>query len=134
MAKRRDPRDDSSTSETAKQQRAAGTSGGPQEARPESSDRQPPQTSNRRSARHEHQPTVERGYEAAGNPDAQGDGDPGPDQIRESQSMQGHAGRSHSGRGGSTATERSHAGEPSGGHTRDDRQRTPGDRDPVQPT
>jgi hypothetical protein len=134
MAKRRGPRDDSSISDVAKQQRIAGTKSGPQEGRPEPSDRQPPQTSGRRSARHEHQRNVRRGYEASENPEAQGDGDPGPDQIRELPSLQGHAGRAHSGRGGSNVTERAHGGEPAGGHTREGRQRLPGDRDPASPS
>src|SRR5688500_11528900 len=134
MTKRRDPREDSSISEVAKQQRAAGKRGGPQEARPASSDRQPPPPSKRRSPRHEHETTVERGYEASQNPEKQGDGDPGPERLRESSSMQGHAGRSHRGRGGSTTTERAHAGEPAREHTRAGRQSVPGDRDPANPT
>jgi hypothetical protein len=84
--------------------------------------------------RHEREKPVQRGYEEARNPEAQGDGDPGPDQIRERASLQGHAGRAHSGQGGATTTERSHAGEPESGHTGDDRQHVPGDRDSVQPT
>lgn len=114
----------------------AGMSSGPQEARgAPRTPKQPPQTSNRHGKRHEHEPTVRKGYEAAEDPEAQGDGDPGPDRIRERSSLQGHAGRSH-GHGPAQAddkVERSQGGTPAGGHTRSGRQHVPGDRDPQQP-
>jgi hypothetical protein len=129
---------DSPGSRTAKEQRIAGAASGPQEGRQEpQSEKQPPQTSNRRSAEHEHEPTVRKGYEAAEDPEQQGDGDPRPRTLKENPGMQGVGG----GRGntGSTArtesaTERAHEGEPQGGHTREGRQKTPGDRDPQQPS
>lgn len=139
MAERKNPKDvgrDAPGSEVAKEQRMAGMSGGPQEAKEAPrTPKQPPQTSNRRGRAHEHEPTVRKGYEAAQNPERQGDGDPGPEQIRKNSSMQGHAGRAHgSGQAqGNDATERSQSGTPSGGHTREGRQRVPGDRDPKQP-
>jgi hypothetical protein len=99
MAERKSPKDvgrDSPGSRTAKEQRMAGTSGGPQEAREApATPKQPPQTSNRRGKAHEHERTVRRGYEAAQDPERQGDGDPGPEQIRERSSVQGRAGRGH---------------------------------------
>jgi hypothetical protein len=55
--------------------------------------KQPPQTSGRRDPAHEHDATVRKGYEAAQEPERQGDGDPGPDQIREQPSQQGHRGK-----------------------------------------
>ncbi|HSJ25638.1 MAG TPA: hypothetical protein VK929_13270 [Longimicrobiales bacterium] len=90
----RDARDvgsSSPASESAKDQRMSGESGGAQ-ASGESSDsggKQPPQTSGRRDPAHEHEGTVRRGYEAAQDPERQGDGDPGPDQVREDDSNQG---------------------------------------------
>jgi hypothetical protein len=137
MAERKRPKDvgsDSPGSRIAKEQRMAGTSSGPQEGQDAPrTQKQPPQTSNRRGKAHEHEPTVRKGYEAAENPEAQGDGDPGPEQLGERSSLQGHAGRSHSGRThASDITERSHEGTPSQGHTREGRQRVPGDRDPQE--
>lgn len=61
--------------------------------------KQPPQTSGRRDPAHEHEPTVRKGYENAQNPERQGDGDPGPDQVRESSSQQGDAGSGGTGGG-----------------------------------
>jgi hypothetical protein len=90
---RRTPKDigtESPASETAKQQRMSGTSSGPQEGREAPrTEKQPPQTSGRRDPAHEHRGTVRRGYEAAEDPERQGDGDPGPDQVRESEGLQG---------------------------------------------
>lgn len=140
MADRKRPKDvgsESPGSRTAKEQRIAGTSSGPQEARDAPrTPKQPPQTSNRRGKRHEQEPTVRKGYEAAQNPEAQGDGDPGPEQIRERSSLQGHAGRNHGGGAAQAGdrVEQSQRGEPQGGHTRSGRQNVPGDRDPQQPS
>src|SRR5687767_15091378 len=109
---------DSPASKVAKEQSMAGASSGPQEGRQEpSTEKQPPQTSNRRSAEHEHEAKVRKGYEASENPEAQGDGDLGPEQLKESSSMQGHAGRDNTGRGASAedVTERSHQGQPGEG-------------------
>lgn len=139
MTDRKNPKDvgrDAPGSRIAKEQRMAGTSSGPQEAReaPETP-KQPPQTSNRRGKAHEHEPTVRKGYEAAQNPERQGDGDPGPEQISERSSLQGHAGRSHAGASRpSDVTEQKHKGEPGGEHTREGRQKIPGDRDLRQPS
>lgn len=69
----------------AREQRMAGTSSGPQKADDAPrTPKQPAQTSNRPGKAHEHEPTVREGYEAAQDPEPQGDGDPGPDQISES--------------------------------------------------
>ncbi|HSJ25633.1 MAG TPA: hypothetical protein VK929_13245 [Longimicrobiales bacterium] len=95
--KDRDARDvgsHSPASQSAKEQRMSGTSGGAQ-ASGESSKtggKQPPQTSGRRDPAHEHEGTVRRGYEAAQDPERQGDGDPGPDQISDDDSQQGFGG------------------------------------------
>ena len=129
-------RNDSPASKVAKEQSMPGASSGPQEGQePPRVSKQPPQTSNRRSAQHEHEAKVRKGYEASENPEKQGDGDPGPEQIKESSSMQGLAGRGNVGRQASAedVTQRSHEGQPAEGHTRDGRQKVPGDRDPVQP-
>jgi hypothetical protein len=84
---------DSPASESAKEQRIAGTKGGPQAGRQQpKTPKQPPQTSGRRDPAHEHAGTVRRGYEAARDPERQGDGDPGPGQIAEDPSQQGHRG------------------------------------------
>src|SRR5690606_34376326 len=138
MAERKNPKDvgrDTPGSEVAKEQRMAGMSGGPQEAKEAPrTPKQPPQTSNRRGKVHEHEPTVRKGYEAAQDPERQGDGDPGPDQARNRSSHQGHAGRSHG--GGNRAqdsTAESQRGAPKSEHTREGQQQVPGDRDPVQP-
>jgi hypothetical protein len=92
MAERKSQKDvgrDAPGSKVAKEQRMAGTSSGPQEAKDEPrTPRQPAQTSNRRGKAHEHEPTVRKGYEAAQNPERQGDGDPGPEQVAERSSMQ----------------------------------------------
>jgi hypothetical protein len=89
---------DSSVGRTAKEQRASGASGGPQASREEPrTPKQPPQTSNRRGKVHEHEPNVRRGYEAAQDPERQGDGDPGPDQVRERSSVQGFGSRNATG-------------------------------------
>jgi hypothetical protein len=125
---------ESPASERAKQQRMSGTSGGPQAGREAPrTEKQPPQTSGRRDPAHEHKGSVRKGYEAAEDPEQQGDGDPGPDRIRKASSQQGHGGAGGGTGGGSTAGERAQAGEPKGAHTRSGRQRTPGDRDPQQP-
>lgn len=126
----------SPASESAKEQRMAGTSSGPQEAQESPrTEKQPPQTSGRRDPAHEHEGTVRRGYEAAQDPERQGDGDPGPEQIRDSSAMQGHGGRGNVGRAAKAEdkTERSQEGEPAGRHTAPGRQHVPGDRDPKQP-
>ena len=73
---------DSPASKVAKKQGMAGSGSGPQEGREEPNVEQPPQTSNRRAASQEHEAKVRKGYEAAENPEAQGDGDPG-EQIAE---------------------------------------------------
>jgi hypothetical protein len=125
----------SPASESAKEQRMSGTSGGAQASGESSQDggKQPPQTSGRRDPAHEHDGAVRRGYEAAQDPERQGDGDPGPEQVRDSSSMQGLGGAGGgSGRGGQ-AEERAQSGEPQGEHTRQGRQKSPGDRDPQQP-
>jgi hypothetical protein len=126
----------SPASESAKEQRMSGTSGGPQASGEPSKTggKQPPQTSGRRDPAHEHEGTVRRGYEAAQDPERQGDGDPGPDQIRESSSMQGHGGAGGGSGTGGQAEERGQSGEPQGEHTRSGRQKNPGDRDPQQPS
>jgi hypothetical protein len=136
---RRTPKDvgtDSPASETAKQQRMSGTSSGPQEGRESPrTEKQPPQTSGRRDPAHEHRGTVRRGYEAAEDPERQGDGDPGPDQIRKSPDMQGIGGSGAGGQvGADDAESRAQEGEPEGEHTRQGRQKSPGDRDPQQPS
>lgn len=131
---------DSPPSKVAKQQQMAGASGGPQQAKqrpkPEN-EKQPPQTSNRRGAAHEHDPQVEKGYQAAQNPERQGDGDPSPRTLKGSSTNQGIAGGA-GGRGRSASRERgeetAQSGEPQGRHTRHGRQHAPGDRDPQQPS
>jgi hypothetical protein len=68
--------------ETATPQRMSGTSSRPQEGREDpSAEKQPPDTPGRRDPTHDHhEETVRKGYDAALEPEAQGDGDPGPTQ------------------------------------------------------
>lgn len=69
---------DSPASGSAKQQRMSGEKTGPQEAREKPrSGKQPPQTPGRRVPAQEHEDTVRKGYDAAREPERQGDGDPG---------------------------------------------------------
>lgn len=90
----RDIASDSPDSRVAGQQRLAGKRSGQQET-PEvpPTEKQPRQPSSRRDAAREHEATVRKGYEAARNPEPQGDGDPGPEQISEQPSQQGHRGQ-----------------------------------------
>jgi hypothetical protein len=68
-------------SETATPQRMGGTSSGPQEGQEDpSTEKQPPPTPGRHDPAHEHEEAVRKGYDAALEPEAQGDGDPGPTQ------------------------------------------------------
>jgi hypothetical protein len=126
---------DSPASGSAKQQRMSGTSGGAQASSESGSGKQPPQTSGRRDPQHEHKGTVRKGYDAAQDPEKQGDGDPGPEQLKDSPSLQGHGGAGGGSRGASAerSTEQAQAGEPKGSRTASGRQQEPGDRDPQQP-
>jgi hypothetical protein len=128
---------DSAASESVKQQRHSGQQGGPRAPQQQPEPRnepQPPQTSGRRDPAHEHEPSVRRGYEAAEEPERQGDGDPGPDRIRQSSAQQGHGGAGGAGRvGAEDRTAEADRGSPAGEHTRRGRQQAPGDRDPQQP-
>lgn len=84
----------SPASKSAQEQRMSGTSGGAQASESsKSGGKQPAQASGRRDPAHEHDGTVRRGYEAAQDPERQGDGDPGPDQVSESDSLKGFDGR-----------------------------------------
>lgn len=75
-------------------------------------EKQPAQTSGRRDPAHEHTASVRKGYDAAQDAEPQGDGDPGtdpgPDEVREQSSQQGHGGRDATGRdaGKKAATDR----------------------------
>jgi hypothetical protein len=136
---RRTPKDVGSrspASESAKEQRMSGTASGPQEGREAPrTEKQPPQTSGRRDPAHEHRGTVRKGYEASRDPERQGDGDPGPAQLRDSPGMQGIGGSGSRGRvRAEDAEERAQSGEPEGGHTAHGRQAEPGARDPQQPS
>lgn len=55
-----------------------------------------------KSAKEQHTASVRKGYDAAQDPEPQGDGDPGPDpgpdEVREQSSQQGHGGRDATGR------------------------------------
>jgi hypothetical protein len=124
---------ESPPSESAKEQRMSGASGGPQASGSGSSERQPPQTSGRRDPAHEHDGTVRRSFDPGQDPNRQGDGDPGPEQIRNSDAMQGAAGGAGGGLGlGGRNEETAQSGEPQGGHTGSGQQ-APGDREPQQP-
>lgn len=46
-----------------------------------------------RDPAHEHERTVRKGYEAARDPERQGDGDPGPEEVRDDSTKQGHDGQ-----------------------------------------
>jgi len=119
----------SPASESAKEQSISGYKGGPRGERPAGSGRQPPQSSGRRAKAHEPEPDVRRNFEPEDDPDLQGAPHQSPDKIRQSPSLQGHAGRSHSGgtRAGDSEEEAGR-GSPRSGHTRHGRQNLPGDR------
>jgi hypothetical protein len=125
----------SPASESAKEQRMSGSKGGAQASGGSAgSGKQPPQSSGRRDPAHEDDGNVRKGYDAAQDPERQGDGDPGPEQIRDSSSMQGAGGGAGGGTGlGERSQESAQTGNPQGGHTRSGRQKSPGDRDPQQP-
>jgi hypothetical protein len=70
---------DAPASETATPRRMKDTSSGPQQGREDpSTEEQPPRTPGRRDPAHEHEEMVRKGYDAALEPEPQGDGDPGP--------------------------------------------------------
>jgi hypothetical protein len=129
--RQRDARDvgsDSPASRTAKAQRVSGTAGGPQEGAPgKRGQRQPPQGSGRRGARHEHKPEQRKGFDASSDPDRQGEGAPGPEQIRDRVAGRGISARSGSHRARGEDTEAvARSGAPQEGHTRGGRQSVPG--------
>lgn len=83
----------SPASGSAKEQSMHGASGGPQGEKPAGAGKQPPQTSGRRSARHEHLPQEAKGFSPEEDPAEQGDGERSADSIRRDPGMQGLAGR-----------------------------------------
>src|SRR5690606_23685401 len=76
---------DSPASGEAKRQSIAGARGGPRQAQPRGKERQPPQSSGRRSKRHEHLPTARKSFSPEEDPSLQGRGGPSPEMIARSQ-------------------------------------------------
>jgi hypothetical protein len=81
---------------SAKEQHIAGASSGPQGEQTPSptGGKQPPQTSNRRSKKHEHLPYETKSFTPEEDPDQQGD-QSSAESVRERSSLQGHGGRTH---------------------------------------
>lgn len=98
------PGDESPASKEAQQQGMSGQRG----AEAEQADgigKQPAQTSGRRSAEHEQEPEERKSFTPSQAPSAQGDGDPGPEQIAEHQQGIGRQSGSHSAQGERTEEE-----------------------------
>jgi hypothetical protein len=116
----------------AKEQQIAGAASGPQEAQtpPRDGGKQPPQTSGRRAAAHEHVASERKNFEPEEDPSEQGRGAARPERIKQQSSQQGIGGRSpaHAGRT-ERAEEESQKGPPREGHTRTGRQHLPGKGD-----
>jgi hypothetical protein len=133
----RDVGSDSPPSKAVSEQQRAGERGGSRAEGGASTSDQPAQTSGGRDPAHEHEPTARRSFGDGQDPNAQGDGEPGPEQLKQRPSLQGAAGGAGGGqprgsqRGG--AEEQAQTGEPTGEHTRAGRQRASGDRDPQRP-
>lgn len=111
----------------AKRQAATGSRGGPQEARRRPRiQKQPAQSSGRRSARHEHVPHERKTFRPDEAPSMQGDGEPGPDQLGARSAQQGITPRSGShGAHDQRAEELSQQGPPQSEHARHGRQHVP---------
>lgn len=120
---------DSPPSESAKEQLISGYKGGSQSSRPRGIGKQPPQTSGRRGKAHEPRAAKRRSFAPEEDPNLQGEPNRRPDSIRESPSMQGLAGRAHSGgTRARDAEEEEQRGAPRATHTRHGRQKMPGKR------
>jgi hypothetical protein len=134
---RRTPQDsgrDSPAGESAKQQRVSGEQSSPQEAREQPrTEQQPSQGSVRRDPAHEHERTVRKGYDAAQEPESQGDGDPGPDRVPQSSGTQQDRGDAGGGVDAESAGQRGQSGEPAAQRAREGRQKPLGEGDPQQP-
>lgn len=106
---------ESPPSESVKEQQIAGESGGPQSSRQRPrAPKQPPQTSGRRGAAHQHAPAARKRFEADEAPELQGEGEASPHVLKERSSLQGFRGRGERGRamGGEDVTGHEHSGEP----------------------
>jgi hypothetical protein len=127
--------------ESAKPQRMSGEQSGPQEAGEQPrAEQQPSQGSVRRDPAHEHERTVRKGYDAAQEPESQGDGDPGPDRVPQSSGMQQVGGDGAGGAGGAGGAvdagnvgQRGQSSEPAAQHAREGRQKPRVEGDPQQP-
>jgi hypothetical protein len=94
----RRPGSSSPASEEAQQQGMSGARGAEAE-QTEGVGKQPAQASGRRSAEHEQEPDERKGFTPSQAPSAQGDGDPGPEQIAEHQQGIRRQSGSHSAHG-----------------------------------
>lgn len=118
---------ESPSSGEAKRQSISGARGGPRQARTRGVMKQPAQESGRRSRRHQQKPTERKSFALEEDPAEQGTGSPGPERIRARSAEQGIEPRSGSHRAhGERTQERAVQGPPHHGHTREGRQKVPG--------
>lgn len=115
---------------SAKTSNIAGARGAPRASQTPGMGDQPPQSSNRRSAKHEHKPEMRKHLEPEQDPAQQGRGPARAQTLKQQPGMQGIGAK---GRGASTGEssrpeEASQRGEPREEHTRHGRQDVPGDR------
>ena len=120
---------ESPASEAAKKQNIAGARGAPRASQTPGMDDQPPQSSNRRSAKHEHKPEMRKHLEPERDPAQQGRGPARAQTLKNRPGMQGFGGAG-GGTGNAGGAEGAAArGEPREGHTRHGRQHVPGKRE-----
>lgn len=120
----------SPASGSAKEALVQGAKSGPQGERPASptGGKQPPQTSGRRSAKHEHRAYEPKSFTPEEDPAQQGGPHTKPDVLKRNPSMQGLAGRAASGARADDVEETAQSGSPKAGHARHGREKVPGDR------
>ena len=131
--KRRSAKDvgsESPASEAAKKQNIAGARGAPRASQTPGMGAQPPQSSHRRSAKHEQKPEMRKHLEPEQDPAQQGRGPARAQTLKNRPGMQGFGG---AGISGGTRDDRAEGaasrGEPREGHTRHGRQQVPGKRE-----
>jgi hypothetical protein len=87
---------DSPATGEAKRQSITGDKGGPRSAQIRGKGKQPPQSSGRRSKRHEQAPTEAKSFTPEENPVEQGEGEPSPERLKARSRIQGLEPRSGS--------------------------------------
>ena len=119
---------ESPASEAAKKQNIAGARGAPRARQTPGIGDQPPQTSNRRSAKHEHKPEMRKHLEPEQDPAQQGRGPARAQTLKERPGQQGFGGAGGGTGNAGQAEGRATRGEPREKHTRRGRQHTPAER------